>query len=165
MHSIKQIRKEPDLFLKKLTYRNTNVSLKKLLDLDKKNREFIQNKEKLEQEKKIISKKKDKSQFARSNEISKEIKQFDVSHFKIQNEIEKNLSSLPNIALDDVPIGKDSESNKEVKKVGEIPKFEFKPLSHYEIGKKLKLMDFEIATKTRALLASSEMADISLDIF
>ena len=39
-------------------------------------------------------------------------------------------------------------SNKETKKIGEIPKFEFKPISHYEIGKNLKLMDFDVAAKT-----------------
>ena len=54
MHNIKLIRKEPNFFLKKLSHRNANISLKNLLDLDKKNRELIQNKEKLEQEKKII---------------------------------------------------------------------------------------------------------------
>ena len=58
MHNIKLIRNEPDLFLKKLTKRNLNINLKNLLDLDKKNRDLIQSKEKLEQEKKIISKKK-----------------------------------------------------------------------------------------------------------
>ena len=58
------------------------------MDLDKKNRELIQNKEKLEQEKKIISKKQDKSQFSRSKEISKEIEKFDISQIKIKNEIE-----------------------------------------------------------------------------
>ena len=56
MHSIKLIRKEPDFFLKKLGHRNTNIGLKSILDLDKKNRKLIQSKEKLEQEKKIISK-------------------------------------------------------------------------------------------------------------
>ena len=59
MHNIKCIRKEPDSFLKKLSQRNTNVSLKSILDLDRKNRKLIQKKEKLEQEKKIISKKKE----------------------------------------------------------------------------------------------------------
>ena len=58
------------------------------------------------------------------------------------------LSSLPNLALDDVPIGKDASSNKEIKKIGEIHKFEFKPMPHYEIGKNLNLMDFDAATKT-----------------
>ena len=148
MHNIKLIRKEPDFFLKKLSQRNINVSLKDILDLDKKNRGLIQEKEKLEQEKKIISKKRDKSQFSRSKKISEEIEQFSKSQAKIKNKIEVMLSSLPNLALDDVPIGKDESSNKEIKKVGEIPKFEFKPMPHYEIGKNLNLMDFNTATKT-----------------
>ena len=148
MHSIKLIRKEPDFFLKKIGHRNINIGLKSILDLDKKNRGLIQSKEKLEQEKKIISKKQDKRQFSRSKKISKEIEQFNKSQIKIQNKIEAILSSLPNLALDDVPIGKDDSSNKEIKKIGEIPKFEFNPMSHYEIGKKLNLMDFDVARKT-----------------
>ena len=148
MHNIKLIRKEPDFFLKKLSHRNTNINLKSILDLDKKNRKLIQSKEKLEQEKKIISKKQDKRQFSRSKKISKEIGQFNKSQIKIQNKIEAILSSLPNLALDDVPVGKDDSFNKEIKKIGEILKFEFKPISHYEIGKNLKLMDFDVATKT-----------------
>ena len=58
MHNIKIIRKDPSYFTKKLNDRNVKVDLKVLLDLDKKNRELIQKKEKLEQEKKIITKKK-----------------------------------------------------------------------------------------------------------
>ena len=58
------------------------------------------------------------------------------------------LSSLPNLALDEVPVGKDESSNQEIKKIGKIPSFNFKPISHYEIGRKLNLMDFEIASKT-----------------
>ena len=148
MHNIKFIRKESDFFLKKLRHRNKDVNLEGLLDLDIKNRELIQKKEKLEQEKKIISKKHDKSQFSRSKEISKEIEHLNKSQIKIKNEIEEKLSLLPNIALDDVPIGKDDSSNKEIKKIGEIPKFEFKPMSHHEIGEKLNLMDFDSAAKT-----------------
>ena len=85
MHNIKLIRKEPVFFLKKLDQRNTNINLKNILDLDKKNRDLIQSREKLEQEKKIISKKKDKSQFSRSKELSKEIEQLDKSQVKIEN--------------------------------------------------------------------------------
>ena len=58
------------------------------------------------------------------------------------------ISSIPNLALDEVPVGKDESSNKEIKKVGKISKFDFKALSHYEIGNKLNLMDFESSTKT-----------------
>ena len=148
MHNIKFIRKEPDLFSKKLSHRNLNINLKNLLDLDKKNRNLIQNKEKLEQEKKIISKKQDKSQFSKSKEISKEIVQIEKSKQLLKNEIESTISAFPNLALEDVPIGKDEGSNKEINKVGIIHKFDFTPLSHYEIGKKLNLMDFDTATKT-----------------
>ena len=83
MHNIKSIRKETDFFLKKLRHRNIDISLKDILDLDKKNRDLIQNKEKFEQEKKIISKKQDKSKFLRSKNISREIEQLDKSHIKI----------------------------------------------------------------------------------
>ena len=148
MHNIKSIRKETDFFLKKLRHRNIDISLKDILDLDKKNRDLIQKKEKFEQEKKTISKKQDKSQFSRSKEISKEIEHLNKSQIKIKNEIEAKLSLLPNLALDDVPVGKDDTSNKEIKKIGKIPKFEFKPMSHYEIGKKLNLIDFDAAAKT-----------------
>ena len=148
MLDIKLIRKEPDFFLKKLSHRNTNINLKSILDLDKKNRELIQNKEKLEQEKKIISKNKDKSKFSRSKEISIEIDEFDKSQIKIKKEINTIISSLPNIALDEVPIGKNENTNKEIKKIGTITKYEFKVKSHYELGSKLNLMDFDTATKT-----------------
>ncbi len=148
MHDIKSIRKDPESFIKKLTARNTNININNFLDLDKKNRDFIQKKEKLEQEKKIISQKQDKSQFARSKDITKELNIIEKNQIEVKNKLEKLLSSLPNIAQSDVPIGKDEISNKEVKKIGEPTKFDFNPLSHDQIGKKLNLMDFDVATKT-----------------
>ena len=148
MHNIKYIRKEPELFLKKISCRNINIDLKSLLSLDKKNRDLIQSIEKLEQEKKIISKNQDKSQFSRSKEISKEIEKIEESQKLLKDKIESMISTIPNLALEDVPVGKDETFNKEINKIGEIIKFGFKPLSHYEIGKKLSLMDFDTATKT-----------------
>ena len=60
MHNNKLIRNNFEIFSKKISQRNININLNELLELDKKNRELIQNKEKLEQEKKIITKKKGK---------------------------------------------------------------------------------------------------------
>ena len=148
MHDIKIIRKNPDFFVKKISERNTKIDIKKLLDLDKKNRELIQNKEKLEQEKKLISQKKDKSQFEKSKKLSLKIEELINDQDKIKLQIDSLLSSLPNLAKDDVPVGKDESMNKEIEKVGVIPQFDFKPLSHNEIGKKNGQMDFEAATKT-----------------
>ena len=148
MHDIKIIRKKPNFFLKKLSERNVKIDLEGLLDLDKKNRELIQSKEKFEQEKKIISQKKDDSQFNKSMEVSLKIDQLNDNQKKIKNKIELLLGSIPNLALDDVPVGKDESMNKEINKIGEIPKFDFKPFSHDQIGKKLDQMDFEMASKT-----------------
>jgi len=148
MHNLKTIRENPDLFKKKISDRNAKIDFEELLKLDKKNREIIQKKEKLEQEKKAISKSKDKSQFKKSKKISEEIKNLEKTQKKIKEKINPILNLIPNIALDDVPVGKDEKSNKELKTVGNIKKFSFKVKSHYEIGTNLNLMDFDIATKT-----------------
>ena len=148
MHNLKLIRDNPEVFKKKFLDRNVNVDFEKLLKLDKENRNIIQKKEKLEQEKKAISKTKDKSQFKKSKKISAEIENLEESLKEMQSKINPILNFLPNLALDDVPLGKDEKSNKELKKIGKIPQFNFKTLSHYELGEKLNLMDFNLATKT-----------------
>ena len=63
MHNIKDIRKNPDLFIENMKNRFIDIDLKKILDLDENNRKLIQEKETLEKEKKDISKKNDKSLF------------------------------------------------------------------------------------------------------
>ena len=133
MLDIKKIRKDPEFFSKKLLERNTKIDLNNLLDVDKLNRELIQSKEKLEQEKKIISQKRDKSQFQKSKEISLKIEKLNNDQITLKKKMETELSSLPNIALNDVPIGKDESFNKEVSKNGTIPKFNFKTKSHHEL--------------------------------
>ena len=80
--------------------------------------------------------------------ISNEIKNLEKELNFLQNNINKVLFYLPNIARSDVPVGPDEKSNKELSKVGKIPNFNFKPKSHHEIGMKLNLMDFDIASKT-----------------
>ena len=148
MHNIKLLREKPDFFKKKFQERNNKLNIDDLLNLDKKNREIINKKEKLEQERKIISKNKDEEKFKKSKQISNEIKKLENDLEVLKDGINKILYFLPNIALDDVPIGSDEKFNKELRKVGKIPNFKFKPKSHYEIGKNLNLMDFDVAART-----------------
>ena len=148
MHDIKNIRNNLDFFSKKILERNVKIDFDFLLELDKKNRTLIQTKEKLEHEKKIITKNKDKTQFNKSKEITKKIEELDLKIKKVKNDIYLIISSIPNIALNDVPSGKDQNFNKEVKKIGEVSNFDFTPKSHFDIGKRLDLMDFDTATKT-----------------
>ena len=148
MHNLKLIRDNPEVFKKRILDRNINIDIKELLKLDEEIRDKIQKKEKLEHEKKIISKTKDKSQFKKSKIISTQIERIETSIKKLKKKINLILNFLPNVPLADVPLGKDERSNKELKKVGQIPNFNFKTLSHYEIGEKRNLIDFNLATKT-----------------
>ena len=148
MHNLKEIRENLEHFKTSLSHRNSEVDYDQILDLDKKNRQLIQEKEKFEMEKKNISKSKDESLFEKSKEISKKIENLSKEQKIIKNELDNLLSSIPNLPLDEVPVGKDENDNIEVTKSGEIKDFKFKPLSHYELGEKLNMLDFDLATKT-----------------
>ena len=148
MHNIKEIRKDFDAFKKALEKRSLNINFDKIKDLDIKNRDFIQKKETLEKEKKDISKSKDKTLFAKSKEISLAIEKITEQQKLVKEDLEKILSNIPNIPHKDVPNGKDEKDNVEISKSGNIPKFDFTPKSHYELGEKLGMLDFELATKT-----------------
>ena len=148
MHNLKEIRKDFDTFRKAIEKRSVEVNFEKLKDLDIKNRELIQKKEALEKEKKEISKSKDQSLFAKSKEISSSIEKINNQQIDIKADLEKILSSIPNVPHLDVPVGKDENDNIEIEKKGEIPKFDFKPKSHIELGEKLNMLDFDLATKT-----------------
>tara|TARA_B100000123_G_scaffold209769_1_gene158773 strand:- start:2580 stop:3839 length:1260 start_codon:yes stop_codon:yes gene_type:complete len=148
MHNLKEIRKDFDTFKKALKKRNIDIDFSKLEKLDHQNRELIQKKENLEKEKKDISKSKDKSLFEKSKKISIEIENLSEEQKTIKSELDKILFNIPNIPHPDVPIGIDENNNLEVSKAGKIPTFDFKPKTHYELGENLKMLDFDLATKT-----------------
>jgi seryl-tRNA synthetase len=148
MHNIKEIRTDFENFKNQLKVRNIEVNIDEIKKLDENNRKLIQKKESLESEKKDISKSKDESLFKRSKEISKELDAISNEHKQIKSELDTILSSIPNIPHKDVPIGTDENDNVEISKSGEIPSFDFKPKTHYELGEKLNMLDFDLATKT-----------------
>ena len=148
MHNLKEIRKDFVSFKKSLEKRSVDLDFNRLKDLDEKNRELIQKKELLEKEKKDISKSKDKSLFAKSKDISSSIEKINDHQKKIKDDLHKILSNIPNIPHQDVPNGKDENDNIEINKSGQIPKFDFIPKSHYELGENLGMLDFDLATKT-----------------
>ena len=163
MHNIKDIRNDFENFKERLKNRNIEISLDNILSLDGENRKLIQEKEKFEMEKKSISKSKDQSLFEKSKDLSLKIEEINKNQIKLQRQITDILSSIPNIPLSDVPIGQDENSNKEIEKKGEIKEFNFKPKSHYELGDKLNMLDFDLATKTtgsRFVFVKKELAQL-----
>jgi len=147
MNNLKDIRKNIEIFKKKILDKNSTIDFDNLLALDIKNRDLIQKKENFEMEKKILSKSKENQNFERSKSLSKDIANLIKIQESTQSKINIILSNIPNLALDDVPVGKDENSNQIVKKVDDVRKFNFKIKSHTELGESNKEMDFETSIK------------------
>ena len=161
MHNIKEIRKDFEEFKRLMKLRNVDINLDEILNLDKENRNLIQEKEILEMEKKKISKSKDEKLFEKSKEISLKVNDLNIKQTNVSYKLNNILSSIPNIPLKDVPHGKSEHENKEISKHGKIINFNFKPKSHYEIGETLNMLDFELASKTtgsRFVFVKSKLA-------
>jgi len=156
MLDIKEIRKNPAVFIQSLQKRGADENqIKILLELDNQFRALKQELDQLKHDKNKLSleislAKKEKKDIAqilqKSKEIDQKIEQKEQDMTQIQKEIKKILHNLPNLVDESVPIGKDENSNKEVKKVFE-PKLTSKDvLAHYEIAKYIGL-DFERGVK------------------
>ena len=147
MHNLKELRKNLDKLVQKFKDRNVDFDINDFKKKDALNRDLISKKEKLEQEKKSLSKTKNQSNFDKSKKISQEISDLEKKQFFSQSEIDKIIFSLPNLAHDDVPIGKDDKSNKLIKKKGDVKGFSFKVKSHVELGERDQNIDFETSIK------------------
>ena len=148
MHNLKEIRLDFSQFEKSLEKRSLKIDFNNIKKLDYLNRSLIQKKEALEKEKKDISKSKDETLFKKSKEISIELETVSENQKKVKDELDNILSNIPNIPHSDVPNGNDEGDNVEIEKSGNIPEFNFKPKSHYELGENLEMLDFNLATKT-----------------
>jgi len=80
-------------------------------------------------------------------EVSARIKVLDKSLSENEKKLKEMLLDLPNIPHTSVPVGKDSSDNPVIKHVGKPPEFKFKPKHHWTLGEKLKILDFERASK------------------
>ncbi|MDC0409617.1 serine--tRNA ligase [Pelagibacteraceae bacterium] len=147
MLNLKDLRKNLDILKKKLKERNVEFDLDSFSKKDSLNRDLIIKKEKLEQEKKILSKSKDQDNFIKSKKISEELSILTKKQNDSQNDLNEMLYSLPNLALNDVPVGNDDSFNKLIKKVGDIRNYNFKVKSHIELGTRNNGIDFETSIK------------------
>jgi seryl-tRNA synthetase len=80
--------------------------------------------------------------------VSRQLTELEETQNKTELEYSKLILTLPNIFDQTVPIGEDSSANKEVKKWGNIPKFDFQVSDHIDITQKLNLLDLQRAAKT-----------------
>ncbi len=156
MLDIKTIKQDPEKFKEAMKKRNKDVNVDEIISLDDKRRTLLFETEKCKAEQNTVSKKipvlKKEGQdttaiFAEMKELSDKIKENDAAIKILDEQIKKFLLSVPNIPLDIVPYGKDSDDNLELRKFGTPPQFDFSPLPHWDIGKLLNILDPERAAK------------------
>ena len=154
MHNIEYIREHPQDFDAALKQRNIAAQAANILKLDKENLEFKTKLQELQQRKNQIAKEigKLKSQGKDATELMQEAESIKeqlaaANDFPTAVELQNILMKLPNILDGKVPYGASDADNIEIRKWGNIPEFSFKPASHFTIGEKLQLMDFETAAQ------------------
>ena len=156
MLDIKKIRKEPEIVEELLKRRNPELSLDKVLELDKLRREKLVEVENMKAEQNKESKQvpllkkegKDVSALLQNmKDLADKVKLLDNDVKEIDLKIEEELLSLPNTPNPDIAAGLSDADNKEVRKWGEPTKFNFEPKAHWDLGVDLDILDFERATK------------------
>lgn len=148
MLSLEYIRENKEKVIKAAKNKNRQVDIDTILKLDDQRRELIQKGQVLREERnKTSHQKPDQKTIERGKEIKEELKKIEEELKTINDQLNKLLSFVPNVPLDEVPIGKDETGNVEVKKWGKIPKFDFELKSHLDLGLSLDLFDLERGSK------------------
>jgi seryl-tRNA synthetase len=94
-------------------------------------------------------------------QVNTELKVLEAQLSDVLKQLEQFLLNVPNLPHASVPIGRSSEENVEVRRVGQPRTFDFKPRDHVDIGAGLGMMDFERAAKisgARFVLMSGAVA-------
>jgi seryl-tRNA synthetase len=84
---------------------------------------------------------------ARMRAIGGEISSLDEQVKTLDEEFRELLAGIPNVPHESVPVGKDSEDNLEVRRVGQPRQFDFEPKAHWDLGPELGILDLERAAK------------------
>lgn len=155
MLDIKRIRKEPEK-VQELLSRRGEISIAPLLEADEKRRSLISSSEQLKAKQNADSKQipQMKKQgldtsdlMSEMKELSDKIKEYDEELSALETQISQMLLGIPNIPNETIPVGKSEADNVEIRRVGEVRKFDFEPKAHWDIGTDRGILDFERAVK------------------
>jgi seryl-tRNA synthetase len=156
MLEAKYIREHLDEVRERLALRGQAIDLDRFVLIDGERRKTIQEWERLRAlQKKVsdeVSRKKKEGRDASElieemKKVSQELKGLDSIVEEKEKALQDFLLVVPNLPHPSVPLGKDSSDNAEVRRWGEIPKFDFEPKAHWDIGEELRILDFKSGAK------------------
>lgn len=156
MLDIKFIRQEPEKVARGLARRGLEAGLDSFLQLDGRRRSLLVEAEALKSKRNQVSAEiarlKKRGEDAEElivamREVSDRIKALDAELRAVEEELDQELLRIPNIPHETVPDGQSDADNKTVRHWGDIPRFDFEPRPHWEIGERLGIIDFERGSK------------------
>jgi seryl-tRNA synthetase len=152
----KLIKEKPQIIRDMLKDRAVDFDLETLIESDQKRRELIIKTDELRKKKNQvaleISQKKKAGEDAsdilsQMKDVSAQLTKLESEQETVENTYSKLAFTIPNLVHESVPVGADESANKEIKKWGEIPNFDFKINDHIDISENLDLVDLERAAK------------------
>ena len=156
MLDVKLLRDDLELVKNRMATRGIEIDWGEFLSLDRQRRDALTRLEKLKEQKNRLSgqigKLKKSSGDATGlmrevEELSEQIRDSEKPLGELEGRFERFMLTLPNLPHVDVKVGKDSEDNREVRRWGAPPKFDFLARNHWEIGEELEVLDFQRAAK------------------
>ena len=156
MHDLNYFRDHLEVFAEMAKKRGAALDLDAFRKLDKERRELITATEQLKAQRNKASEeiarlKKEKknadSIIAEMKQVSERIKQSDERIAELDATQRELLLTIPNIPHSSVPVGTSAADNKEVRRWGAPPKFDFAPKPHWEVGERAGILDLAVATK------------------
>ncbi|MDZ7785602.1 MAG: serine--tRNA ligase [Candidatus Saccharibacteria bacterium] len=165
MIDVQFIRENPDLVQEKSAQKGYPVDVKQLLGFDEKRRDLIQEVEEVRRQRNELAEntkgqKPSDEQIAAGKTLKEKSADLEHKLASIDKEYHELLKQVPNMPLDDVPVGESEEQNQVVKTWGDKPEFDFQPKSHWELGEQRGWIDKERAAK----VAGSRFAYLAGDL-
>lgn len=158
MFDIKAIRDDAQGFDAGLAKRGLEPQSAHLIEIDERRRRVITSLQEMQQQRNDASKQIGQAKAKKDEDLAKKLMD-EVSSLKARiqageeeeraanAELEAALASIPNIPLDDVPVGPDESANVVRREHGRARDLNFEPKEHFDLGEGLGLMDFETAAK------------------
>jgi len=152
MLDIQFIRENRELVAEKAKQKGYSIDVAKLMELDIERRTRLTQIEELrkrrnEQANQLKNQKPTPEQIANGRQLKEELGNLEADLSKIESAYTDLLKSVPNMPLDDVPVGATENENVVAKKVGEPFNYDFEPKTHWELAEAKGLIDKERAAK------------------
>lgn len=152
MLDIQFIRENPELVAKKAKQKGYDIDVGQLLQIDDERKKYISQADRLRSERNehaaaLKSGKPTPDQIEHGKTIKNQLTQLETKLGSLESEYWQRLKAVPNMPLDDVPVGTNEAENVVAKTVGEVPQFDFEPKNHAEIAEALGWLDKERAAK------------------